>query len=252
MARLTFLTSAHMMRFIGSKKTKMNERLLRPPFDNFWRERLRDYPKSEEFKKLFTELKEELPLPERKLEIPIVVSLMGVTGSGKSTFSQALQEFVPALHLRTDIVGLFRLPKAPNDDYYKAYVIQEALARHFLGEGYSVIMDDNNRTRYNREQVYKLAQGYNARNALFQLSVPIEVAAARANTRDTEEGRSSGGITLEETKKLVQGFQQQIEEPTVEELKDYDVFYRKLDASQPISTMIGYLRKDSEFQKLLA
>lgn len=112
-------------------------------------------------------------------------------------------------------------------------------------------MDDNNRTRYNREQVYKLAKVYHARNILFELFLPLEVAAARANIRDREEDRSSGGITLEETKKLVQGFQQQIEEPTEEELRGYDVFYRKLDASQPIGAMVGYLRTDPEFQKLL-
>lgn len=215
----------------------MNERLLRPAFDNFWRERLRDYPQSEEFKKLFNELKKELPLPERILETPIVVSFIGVTGSGKSTFSKVLQEFIPALHLRTDIVGLFRLPNAPNDDYYKAYVIQEALARHFLEDKYSAIMDDNNRTRYNREQVYRLAQAYHARNVLFELSLPLEVAAERANVRDKEEGRSSGGITLEETLKLVKGFQQQIEIPTEEELRDYSVFYRKINFTQHISSL---------------
>ncbi len=160
-------------------------------FDNFWEERLRDYPQTEEFRSIYQEMLRELPLPERRLQIPVVISLIGIPGAGKSTFAKILQESLPAVQLRSDVIGFTKLPQGPDYDYYKAYVIKHALARHYLGEGYSVIMDDNNRTRYNRERVYGMARQYGARNLLFFLELPIDEAIERATQRDLSEGREA-------------------------------------------------------------
>ncbi|MBI2314611.1 AAA family ATPase [Candidatus Daviesbacteria bacterium] len=217
-------------------------------FDNYWRDRLKNYPQTTEFQQLFEQLKNELKTPDRKLARSVVVSLIGIPGSGKSTFSTLLQEFIPALHLRSDIIGLERLPKESDYDYYKAYVIQEALTRHYLGQGYSVIMDDNNRTSYNREQVYQLAQSYGARNILFNLTLPFDLAVERTQKRDAEAGR--GFRLKEQTAKDLQMFQNQIEEPTPEELTKFQVLYKVIGISEPISKIRFRLKADTDISIL--
>lgn len=92
----------------------MNKEPVPSTFDNFWEQRLKDYPKTDEFKTIYSEMLNELPLPERKLKTPIVVSMIGIPGTGKSTFSKLLQEVIPAIHLRSDVIGLFKLPKGPD------------------------------------------------------------------------------------------------------------------------------------------
>lgn len=218
-------------------------------FDNFWRDRLKEYPQTTEFQGLFEQLKSELKTPERKLPRSVVVSLIGIPGSGKSTFSTLLQAFIPALHLRSDVIGLERLPKGPDYDYYKAYVIQEALARYYLAQGYSIIMDDNNRTRYNREQTYKLAQSYGAQNILFRLTLPFDLAVIRTQRRDKKEGEAQ---SEEQIRTSLLMFQNQIEEPDEEELKQFQILYKTIDTSKPPSELKTELKNDIDIQILIS
>lgn len=206
-------------------------------FDNFWEERLKNYPKTSEFKKIYNEILDEIPLPEKKLETPIVISMIGIPGTGKTTFSKLLREFIPVVHLRSDTIAFIKLPKGPDFDYYKTYVIKHALARHYLSQDFSVIMDDNNRTKYNRERVYKMAKHYGAKNILFFLHLPLKDALRRAKKRDSEEGRIS---EFHQTKNALLTFQNQIENPTSEEIAKWDILYLDIDMKRSISE----LRKD--------
>lgn len=217
-------------------------------FDNFWEERLKNYPKTNEFKKIYNEMLKELPLPDRKLRTPIVVSMVGIPGTGKSTFSKLLQEFIPAIHLRSDVIGLFKLPRKPKLDYYKAYVIKHALARHYLSEGFSIIMDDNNRTEYNRERVYRMAKQYRAKNILFFLHLPLKEALKRAYKRDMEEGRIA---KFYQTKEALLRFQAEIENPTSEEIGKWKIFYADIDTSKSVEELRGDLKSNSTFIDLL-
>ena len=208
-------------------------------FDNFWEERLKDYPKTEEFKKIYNEMLGELPLPERKLRNPVVISMIGIPGTGKSTFSKLLQEIIPAVHLRSDVIGLFKLRKSPGHDYYKAYVIKHALARHYLSLGFSVIMDDNNRTRYNRERVYGMAESYGAKNVLFFLHLSLKKAFDRAKKRDLADERITN---FHQTKETLLRFQKEIENPIPEEISKWNLSYIDVDASKSIRALRRDLR----------
>lgn len=226
----------------------MDKKLKPSTFDNFWDERLKDYPKTDEFKEIYREMLKELPLPERKLKTPMVISMIGIPGTGKSTFSKLLQEIIPAVHLRSDIIGLFKLPQGPDFDYYKAYVIKHALARHYLSKGFSVIMDDNNRTEYNRERVYKMAKRYKAKNILFFMHLPLEDALNRAYKRDIEEGRVT---KFHQTRETLLRFQTEIENPTAEEIKKWKIFYLDIDASKSIEELRSDLKNNPTFMSFL-
>lgn len=226
----------------------MDKKLKPSTFDNFWDERLKDYPKTDEFKEIYREMLKELSLPERKLKTPVVISMIGIPGTGKSAFSKLLQEIIPAIHLRSDIIGLFKLPQGPDFDYYKAYVIKHALAHHYLPEGFSVIMDDNNRTEYNRERVYKMAKRYKAKNILFFMHLPLGDALNRAYKRDIEEGRVA---KFHQTKETLLRFQTEIENPTAEEIKKWKIFYLDIDASKSIEELRSDLKNNPTFMSFL-
>lgn len=217
-------------------------------FDNFWEQRLKDYPQTDEFKTIYQQMLGELPTPLRKLKTPVVISMIGIPGTGKSAFSKLLQEIIPAVHLRSDVIGLFKLPRGPKFDYYKAYIIKHALARHYLSEGFSVIMDDNNRTEYNRERVYKMAQQYGAINVLLFLHLPLEEALNRAHKRDIEEGRI---VEFHQTKDALLRFQSEIEVPTAKEIDKWNLLYRDIDAGKSIEDLRDDLKKDQTIKLLV-
>jgi predicted kinase len=213
------------------------------PFDNSWEERLKTYSQTEEFKSIYDEMLNEIPLPERKLPVPLVVTLVGIPGSGKSTLSTILQERIPAVHLRSDRIGLFKLPQGLDYDYYKSYVIQHALARHFLFRGYSVIMDDNNRTRVNRERVYAMAQEYGAANIVFALHIPVDEAVRRAIPRDRADGRESKFVITPET---LARYQAGTQFPTLDEVQQWDLLYRDIDSLTPLDEIRSSIHSDLE------
>lgn len=210
-----------------------------------------DYPESTEFKRIYAELKNELLLPSHKLAIPILVSFVGIPGAGKSTLTQGLQSFIPAVHLRSDHIAFRKLPEDPNQDYYKAYIIQEALTRYYLDEGWSVLKDDNNRFRYSREHVYQLAAGYGAKNILLYLKMPLLDAVARVREREHRDKNGVGIRSFEEIRKQLQSFQDEIELPTDEELERSRVLYREIDALQSSERILSTFKSDPDFQRLL-
>jgi predicted kinase len=157
-------------------------------FDSWWRERLKDYSQSPEYKSNFLLLKKEIDqiLPSKKPEKKIVFVFMGRPGSGKSALAQIVNEFHPSVILRSDWIFFEKLKDQIEDDYYKAYFYQEALARHCLEEGYSVIMDDNNRTVKNRTEVYQWAREKGAEPILIVIEVDPKIATERVTLKGKE------------------------------------------------------------------
>lgn len=222
-----------------------------PRFDDKWRERLHEYPKTAEYQRLLQEYKTSLIIPERKLVRPLAASFLGVSGIGKTSVARMLQEFIPAIHLQPDVIGLQSLLNVPQYDYYKAYVIIENLADQFLADGYSVIFDDNNPTRSNREEVYRLAKRNNAHPLLFELILPFEEAVQRAAARDISEKRVSANMDIEARRRSIAVFQSQIEKPTREEIQKYGVLHRELDMTEPLTSIAHQLTNDAELQTIL-
>lgn len=102
-------------------------------------------------------------------------------------------------------------------------------------------MDDNNRTEYNRERVYRMAQQYGARNILFFLHLPFDEALRRAEKRDLEEGRIT---KFHQTKEALLRFQKEIESPTSEEITKWSLSYIHIDASKSIEELRNGLRNN--------
>lgn len=191
----------------------------RGSFDSYWRERLKDYPQSPKYEINLQKLKKEFDkaLPKEKLEKKLVFVFMGIPGSGKSAIAQIIRKIHPSVILRADWIFFERLRDQIKDDYYKAYAYQEDLARQYLKEGYSVIMDDNNRTVKNRTEVYKWAREHGAERVLIKIDVDLETAVDRVTLKGGENQ------TREEKLASLKAFESQMEKPTSEEEKSVKI-----------------------------
>lgn len=182
-------------------------------FDSWWRERLKDYPQSPEYENNLRLLKKEIDqtLPQEKPEKKLVFIFMGMPGSGKSAQAEIIKGLHPSVILRSDWIFFEKLKDQIEEDYYKAYFYQEDLARRCLKEGYSVIMDDNNRTTKNRTEVYQWAREHGAEPILIVIKVDPEVAADRVTSKGKEIK------TREEILEGLRAFRSQMEAPVPEE-----------------------------------
>lgn len=210
-------------------------------FDSWWRDRLKDYPLSPKYEKNLHSLKKEIDktFPEEKPEKRVVFVFMGIPGVGKSAIAQIIKESIhPSVILRSDWIFFEKLKDQIKDDYYKAYVYQEDLAQRYLQEGYSVIMDDNNRTAKNRTEVYKWTQANGATPVLIIIDVDLETAAERVTLKGGETK------TREEKIATLKVFQSQIEEPTPEEEKLVKII--RIDGSKPLKEITEQLKRKIE------
>jgi predicted kinase len=158
-------------------------------FDSNWRERLNNYRLTPEFRKNFKLLKEELDksLPKEKPERKLVFVFKGIPGSGKTTIAKIIKEnLYPSVILQSDWIFFEKLRKQIGNDYYKAYVYQEELAKNYLQDGYSVIMDDNSQTVKNRQEIYKIAKLNGAKPILININVDLKRAANRVTLKGKE------------------------------------------------------------------
>ena len=145
----------------------------REKFDDHWRQRLADYPQSSDYQVNRQLLKSEIDqsLPFKKPKRKILFLFCGIPGAGKSTLAKFIKQIHPSVVLSSCWIFFDRLKSRLENDYYQAYVYQEDLAQDYLGQGYSVIMDDNNRTVKNRTTVYRWAQKLEAQPILINIEI---------------------------------------------------------------------------------
>ena len=209
----------------------------RTSFDSFWRERLKDYPQSQEYETNLQKLKQEFDktLPKEKPERKLAFVFMGIPGSGKSTIAQIIRKIHSSIILRADWIFFEKLNEQIKDDYYKAYSYQEELARKYLNEGYSVIMDDNNRTVKNRTEVYKWARESGAEPVLIKIDVDLETAVDRVTLK--------GGKTQTRKEKLVglKEFASQTKPPTPKEAKSIQII--KINGNESLEKIKNQLER---------
>lgn len=206
-------------------------------FDDSWRERLDSYKKTEEFRSNIEVLKSELDqdLPPKKPEQKIVFIFTGIPGSGKSTIAEIIaQKLYPSIILKPDWIFFEKLKGQIHDDYYKAYLYQEELAKLYLDEGYSVVMDDNNRTIKNREEVYKLARNNGAEPILINIKVDLNIALKRVTQK--------GGEKKSEKEKLknLEMFKNQTKIPTYDE----SAMIMEIDGNDSLASIEDQLRQN--------
>ncbi len=163
---------------------------MQPPDDE--RRRLREQRTAADLDRLLSAL---APLPPAS-EHPALVMLVGLPGTGKSTFSRALADRFPAAIVESDAVRkiLFPQPSYSPTEHYIVFQRGYALADALLKQGISVIFDATNLVEKNRKSLYRIAESRGARLAIILTEAPETVIRQRLQRRqDHPDGNSDAG-----------------------------------------------------------
>lgn len=141
---------------------------------------------------------------------PLLILTHGMSGSGKTTFTESLIGELGAIRIRSDVERkrLFGLdPQDASDSALdagiygeeateKTYQALEEAAGHALGAGFNVIVDATFLRKQQRERFRDLAADHCARRIILDCRAPVQTLRERIHKRHTE-GRDESEATLE-------------------------------------------------------
>ncbi|KAF9648901.1 P-loop containing nucleoside triphosphate hydrolase protein [Thelephora ganbajun] len=165
----------------------------------------------------------------------VVLILVGLIGSGKSTFAQALEHHLPASFRRCN-----------QDDLGDRRSV-EALARQALGLGLSVCIDRTNFDAQQRAHWIRIARDYSVPVWVLVFDTPVQVCSERLRTR-------VGHPTIkdfEQASEVLSQFYSQFQYPRLNEGYDNILYLKPSDHLSPhwsldeVATILSRLEKST-------
>lgn len=157
---------------------------------------------------------------------PIIVTFLGVPGSGKTTFSKQAAKKLKAMHFNSDAMRLAifesrenakRIYESGDRRVLNSYVFgaMDYSVGQVLSCGMDVFYDANSNSRADRLNIAKIAEKHGAVAILVWLKTPREVAVRRGQER--EESPESPKKTKVEMHNVIERMTKNIEEPDASE-----------------------------------
>ena len=158
---------------------------------------------------------------------PVIVTFVGVPGSGKTTFAKALAKELNAVLLNSDSMRIAMwgsrkdIENAHTLTHNRAYNNKLTFgglnyaAEQTIAAGYSVVYDCNANKLEERQQKHDIAARHGAISLVVRIKVPYELSLERIQTReDTHDQRR---FTEDKAKNVLTRFMAQLEEPVLPE-----------------------------------
>lgn len=154
---------------------------------------------------------------------PLIITFVGVPGSGKTTFARQLAKELKAVILNSDSIRLImwktldaiRATHADPDDRKHAnqltFGAMNYAAKQILAAGYSVVYDCNANHLWERQEKHDIAHETNALSIIVRISVPYDLSLKRIQER--EVSHDSRRISPEKAVEILDRFASEIEEP---------------------------------------
>ena len=120
------------------------------------------------------------------LNKPVLVSLYGFPGSGKSFVARNLAEQVQMAHVSADRIRseLFAKPRYDKQENAIVTHLMNYMVEEFLGSGLSAVYDANALSAGQRRRLRELAAKHRAAYLLVWLQIDVESAFSRTQRRD--------------------------------------------------------------------
>ncbi|MBM3947392.1 MAG: ATP-binding protein [SAR202 cluster bacterium] len=148
-----------------------------------------------------------LSAPPEPAPRPVLVMLVGLPGTGKTTFAARLAERFPLAVVESDAMRKTLFPRptySPAESRRVFAAIHEVLGR-LLAERVPALLDATNLVEANRRELYQIAEGAGARLFIVRLTAPDEVVrrrlAERLATRAVAENSDAGWAVYEKLRK---------------------------------------------------
>ena len=183
---------------------------------------------------------------------PLIVTFVGIPGSGKTTFAKQLAERLGCTVLNSDGIRmsmwktLDAIHATHSDPEARAHANQLTFgamnyaAKQILSAGQSVVYDCNANRLTERKEKHDIARETNAISVVVRIKVPYETSLSRIQYRD--EAHDQRRISEAKANAVLERFMSEIEEPTNDEAvvvtisgedsfeDQYSVFDAKLQA----------------------
>ncbi len=158
---------------------------------------------------------------------PIIITFVGIPGSGKTTFGRQLANELGAVILNSDSarLGMWKTLEAiqathadPDERKHANQLTFGGMtyaARQILTAGYSVVYDCNANRLWERQEKHDIAHETNALSVVVRISVPYDLSLQRIQER--EIAHDSRRISPEKAVEILDRFASEIEEPGEDE-----------------------------------
>lgn len=132
---------------------------------------------------------------------PALILLVGLPGSGKTTFARALAERLPLQHIESDQVRLSMTASPAYSPFENSAVFArvDAAAREALLDGRPALIDATNLTNRDRRRFLRIAAELQVRLIAVRLTAPADVIRKRLS--GPREGFSQAGVHVFERMK---------------------------------------------------
>jgi predicted kinase len=117
---------------------------------------------------------------------PLLISLYGYPGAGKTYFARQLCENIQAAHVQGERIRseLFENPRYDKEENAVVTQLMDYMAEEFLSAGVSVVYDTNAMRYTQRHGLREMARRHKAEPVLVWLQIDTESAFTRASKRD--------------------------------------------------------------------
>src|SRR6266568_2961744 len=142
---------------------------------------------------------------------PLLITLYGFPGAGKSYFARQVAESLHAAHIQGDRIRseLFEKPRYDKEENEVITHLMNYMAEEFLAAGMSVIYDTNALRASQRRELRDMARKAHAEHVLVWLQIDVESAFTRVAKRDRRRADDKFAMPLDRTtfEKVVGGMQ---------------------------------------------
>jgi len=130
-------------------------------------------------------IESQLSIPDDRAIPPLLIVLVGLPGTGKSTLARALAQALPAAVVESDFVRkqLFDSPAHSGQESQLVHSVCHDVIRRLLRRGVSTVSDATNLIESQREFLYHLADQCDARLLVVRVAASEPVIRQRLEQR---------------------------------------------------------------------
>ena len=138
-----------------------------------------------DFEVAVDQIESQLSVPADRTIPPLLIVLVGLPGTGKSTLARALAQALPAAAVEYDFVRkqLFDSPTHSSQESQLVHNVCHAVIRRLLRRGVSTISDATNLIESQREFLYHVADQCDARLLVVRVAASEPVVRQRLEQR---------------------------------------------------------------------